>query len=484
MYQILCDDYVIHDPRIDDLQVFNAKCELEVNKTGALSFQILSLHPYYNIFHEHTSEITLLQDEEVLFRGRVLNIDVTFEKIKTIECEGALAYLLDSIQRPKKYTIDDGENTIKLCLESLINIHNSQVDDFKKFKVGNVTMVYDYNNDDEEDNNGNVKLNTNYDTTLSFINNNLIGNFGGYVTVRYDGNDNYIDYIDNYTNICDQTIQFGENIIDMTTNLKGENIYTAIVPSGNPNFEGVLPSLTRYSDGTYDGIVKNGDYAYNPTAVNQYGWIWRHMHYNTSSSKRMLDYTIADLKNCIDVEFTLELTALDLHLINKSVDKINVGNFIQCISEPHNINTLMLVKSMTINVDDPSKTNIKLALPSQAQYIAPGNLTDSVNKNKKQTEKNINESNDNFKQLLSNSNDELKNWVSDNFTPLTSSDGGTVDLSDYAKNADVDTKLNDLKDWTDNNYVPRNSVSDLSLYAKIADVNTAFDELATALGGL
>ena len=67
---------------------------------------------------------------------------------------------------------------------------------------------------------------------------------------------------------------------------------------------------------------------------------------------------------------------------------------------------------------------------------------------------------------------------------MTGSDGGTIDLSDYAKNADVDTKINDLKDWTDNNYAPRNSTSDLSAYAKIVDVNTAFDELATALEGV
>ena len=62
--------------------------------------------------------------------------------------------------------------------------------------------------------------------------------------------------------------------------------------------------------------------------------------------------------------------------------------------------------------------------------------------------------------------------------------GGTVDLSDYAKNADVDTKINDLKDWTNDNYVPRNSTSDLSAYAKIVDVNNAFSELATALEGV
>ena len=88
-------------------------------------------------------------------------------------------------------------------------------------------------------------------------------------------------------------------------------------------------------------------------------------------------------------------------------------------------------------------------------------------KNRKQYEFNINNK-------LSN----LKDWVSDNFYPAT---GGEVDLSDYAKNADVDTKLNDLKNWTDTNYP---SKTDLSKYAKIVDVNTAFNELATALGGL
>ena len=184
------------------------------------------------------------------------------------------------------------------------------------------------------------------------------------------------------------------------------------------------------------------------------------------------------------MEFTLELTAIDLHLINVDIDRIKVGDSIRCVSEPHGIDLVMFVKSISINLDDPSKTSIKLVLPSQVQYIAPGNLTDSVNKNKKQTDKNINDTNDNFEQLLSDNNNELKNWVSDNFYPLTGSDGGTIDLSDYAKNADVDTKINDLKDWTDNNYVPRNSTSDLSAYAKIVDVNNAFDELATALGGL
>ena len=465
MYQILCDDYVLHDPRIDELKVINGKCGLEVNKTGALSFQIHSLHPYYNLIKKHLSQITLLQDEEVLFRGRVLNDDVTFEKIKTIECEGVLSYLLDSIQKPKTYTIDNSTNTIKNCLTTIINNHNSMVDDFKKFKVGNVTVTYD---DDNQ-----FRFTANYEDTLSLINKNLIDNFGGYLIIRYEGNDKYLDYITDYTNVSNQTIMFGENVIDMKTSVKGENIYTAIISEGNQPEKGFPPRLSDYTDGTYEGMVKISNYMYNPQGVEKYGWLWKHIKYDTYSSRTLLKNTIAELKRSVDEEFTLEMTALDLHLIDVNIDRIKVGDLIQTISDPHGVNMMMFVKSMTINIDDPSKTSVKLVLPSQAQYITPGNLTDSVVKNKKQT----NEVNND----IGTNNEELKQWVSDNFTPLTSSEGGTVDLSDYAKNADVDTKINDLKDWTNTNY---QSKTDLSEYAKIADVNTAFSELATALEGV
>ena len=36
MYQIMCDDYILHDAVIDDLKVIGARCGLEVNKTGSL----------------------------------------------------------------------------------------------------------------------------------------------------------------------------------------------------------------------------------------------------------------------------------------------------------------------------------------------------------------------------------------------------------------------------------------------------------------
>ena len=472
MYQIKCNDYVLHDPRIDELKVIGAKCSLEVNKTGALSFQIHPTHPYYDVIKKHTSQIALLQDGEVLFKGRVLNDGVTIDNIKTIECEGVLSYLIDSVQRPRSFTIDNDTHTIRNCLKTLIDNHNSQVDDYKKFKLGNVTVTYD--------NNFKTTISSKYEDTLSFINENLVNVYGGYLLVRYETDGNYIDYISEYTNNCNQVIRFGRNIVDMKSTLKGEKIYTAIIGYGNV-YDGDVASLHSINDGTYEGMIKKDDYIYNPEGVAKYGWIWKYIKYDVYSSQLVLKNAIAELKNSINAEVTFELTAIDLHLINVDIDRINIGDMVRCVSDPHGIDMIMFVSAMTIDIDNPANTKVKLVLPAQAQTNLGDNLTKKITENKKSTEKDI--IND-LDQKLTDNNDTLKQWVSDNFTPLTSSEGGTVDLSDYAKNADVDTKINDLKDWTDNNYVPRNSTSDLSAYAKIVDVNTAFDELATALEGV
>ena len=467
MYQILCDDYIIHDLRVEELKVINAKCELEVNKTGSLTFQIHPLHPYYDVFKKHISQITLLQDEEVLFRGRVLNDDITFEKIKTVECEGELSYLLDSVQRPKTYT----SISIRSYLANLISNHNSQqVDGKKRFALGNVTVTGD-----------GLTVKSNYENTLSLINNKLINVYGGYIVVRHLNGVRYIDYLSEINSQCNQIIQFGKNIVDMKTTLKGEKIYTALIAIGN-NID-----LTSINDDTYEGFVKQDDYIYSPEAVEKYGWIWKYTKFSSikdDDKDLLLKTAISELKTAINVQFTINLTAIDLHLLDINIDRIKVGDSIRVISLPHDIDTMMMVKSMSINLDDPSKTSIKLVLPEQSRYIQNEGLSDDISNNKNQTDKKINDTDSNIRQTISNNDANIRKWVSDNFTPLTSSDGGTVDLSDYAKNADVDTKINDLKNWTDNNYVPRNSTSDLSAYAKIVDVNNAFNELATALEGV
>ena len=327
MYQIMCDGYVLHDSVINELKVIGANCSLEVNKTGTLTFQIPPTHPYYDKIKKHTSEIKLYQDDRVLFRGRVLNDEITFENIKNVECEGELAYLLDSIQRGREYHLEGGDdNVIEIYLKSLIEAHNYQVvDDKKKFVVGNVTVT--------DSNNYLYKI-SNYENTLTTITDKLLNTYGGYLIVRHDNGVRYLDYVNELNNVCNQTIEFGKNIIDMTKYIKGEDIYTALIPLGAKNESSGTNSEETYEkrlnilslpNGTDGTIEKFGDHIYDVEAVERWGWIWKVQTWDdVTIASNLLTKAKVELRNSVNATLTLELTAIDLHLLNVNIDRINV----------------------------------------------------------------------------------------------------------------------------------------------------------------
>lgn len=470
MYQIMCDEYILHDARVPELKVIQPKCSLALNKTGSLTFYIAPNHPYYDKVKKHTSEITLYQDNKILFRGRVLNDEIDFDNIKSVECEGELAYFLDSIQRGKEYHLDGGsDNVIETYLKSLVDIHNSQVDDRKKFTVGTVTVT--------DSNNYLYKI-SNYEDTLTTINDKLINAYGGYVQVRHEGETRYLDYLSAVTNVSNQTIEFGKNIIDMTKHISGEDIYTALIPLGvtidsDNGYENRLKisDLANATDGT---IVKKDDYIYDSEAVAKWGWIWKVEKWdNVTVDTNLLSKAKSELKSAIDALLTIEMTAIDLHLLNVDIDRINVGDKIRCISQPHNLDTELVVNSITIDIDNPANTTIKLTT-LDGKPIADK----SISSDNKKNEKNIIDVKDNLNVDLINNLDKLKNWTNDQFG------NNDTNLKNWM-NDRLALNNNDLKNWVSDNFYPATGGEvDLSAYAKIADINSAFESLASALGGL
>lgn len=466
MYQIMCDDYVLHDSVIDELKVIGAKCSLEVNKTGALTFQIAPTHPYYDKIKKHISEIKLYQDDRVLFCGRVLNDEITFENIKNVECEGELSYFLDSIQRGKEYHLNGGtENVIETYLKKIVSIHNSQVDENKQFSVGLVNIT--------DPNNYLYKI-SNYEDTLTTLTDKLLNTYGGYLIVRHSNGVRYLDYVSELTNVCNQTIEFGKNIIDMTKYIKGEDVYTALIPlgakkettnTGNDETYEKRLTISSLPDSTDGNIKKVGDYIYDVEAVKKWGWIWKVQKWDdVTVTENLLRKSKDKLKSAIDATLTLELTAIDLHLLNVDIDRICVGDRIHCISLPHNINTIMIVKSISIDLDNPANTKIKLVSPTGK--IKADNTISSNNKN---NEKNISD---------------VKDELNDSYPTY---DDVNKQFDDFGTNVDkkFDNFETDLKNWVSDNFYPATGGEiNLSEYAKISDVNNAFDELATALEGV
>jgi len=349
MYQISCDGYILHDTRLEkEYRVISPKCKLKTNTTGTLSFQIAPTHPYYSVIQKLSSEITLTQDGDWIFTGRVLNDEKDFNNIKTVECEGELAYLLDSNQRQAEYH----DLTVAQYFATVISKHNSMVESKKQFTVGMVTV---------EDDNDSLYRYSNYENTWDTIKDKLLDRLGGYIRSRHLNGVRYVDYVESYGSVNSQIINFGQNILNLKQYIKGESIATAIIPLGATleNEEGSSSAVQKRL--TIESVNQGVDYVYDQDAVDLYGWIFDTVIFDSVTLPENLKQKgQAELAKRRLLNLQLELNAVDLHLFDVDIERIKLGDSIRVISEPHGIDRFMTVSEINIDISKPSATTIVL----------------------------------------------------------------------------------------------------------------------------
>ena len=178
MYRVYCDGLLLYHTKLENLKIFNASVDLEINKTGSFIFGIYPDHPYYGLIKKLKSVITVFQDDFLLFRGRVLDEETGWYNEKVITCEGDMAFLLDSVLRPFSYS-----GTVAEFLSYVLGLHNAQVDENKRIQPGTVTVEGNITHDAAE-----------HANTKEVLEKVLLDSLGGYlmtrtvdgVTYRYD----------------------------------------------------------------------------------------------------------------------------------------------------------------------------------------------------------------------------------------------------------------------------------------------------------
>lgn len=352
MYQISCDGFILHDVRLEKkYRVINPCCEMEVNTAGKLSFKIPPSHPYYDKIQKLSSVITLTQDDEWIFSGRVLNDETDFRNIKTIEVEGELSYLVDSNQRVSEYH----DISVHDYFSTIIEKHNGMVEEKKRFKVGLVNVT---------DPNDSLYRFSNYENTFDTIKDKLINRLGGYIRTRHTAEGKVIDYISDYENINNQEINFGKNLLDLTKYVQGEDIATAIIPLG-ARFDQSEESESEESDSerrlTIESVNDGVDYVYDEEAVELYGWIFDTVTWDdVTNAGNLLTKAKKELASRRLLSVRLELNAIDLHLLDVDIERIKLGDKIRVVSDPHGINQFMTVSKMILNPEDPAQNSICL----------------------------------------------------------------------------------------------------------------------------
>lgn len=359
MYKVLCDGALMYDPRFEELALINPVVKLEENKAGSFSFKILPNHPLYDAIKRRKSVIQVLQDEEIIFAGLCVEEKTDFYNQKTVNCEGELSYLNDSIQRPKRYQ----DVTVRGLLEAYINNHNAQVDESKHFEVGMVTV---------EDSNDSIYCYTNMNSTMKEIKEDLVDDLGGYLRVRYADGVKYIDYLAEAMNTTAQTIEIGENLLDFSSNIDSSEIATAIIPLGEVLEERTVEGLdTRL---TIESVNEGLDYVHSPEAVEAYGWIYKTVQFDGVTTpealKRKGEQYLADIQF---ENMVIEAKAVDLHLTDAEIERFKLSDQIRVVSPPHGLNKLFRLTKLTINLNKPASNVITLGKDEAVSLSAKSN---------------------------------------------------------------------------------------------------------------
>lgn len=364
MYKVTCDGKTLHNDELQQLKISGGKVTLEIGKSGLFEFTIYPDHPYYENVKPVVSIIEVYRNEAVIFRGRALNIKYGFFNEKQVSCEGELAFLIDSIIEPHAYY-----GSFIEYFEYIIDIHNGQVEEAKRFERGSVTVAEFYPYEVVED----FNFNTSYDT----INQRMVEESGGYLQVRHEYGTMYLDLLNydmNISNVSEQTITLGKNLIDIKRDVEGSEVFSGIVPLG--------AKIGETENRLDISSVNGGSYSItNADAVAVYGKIFKVVIFeNITNATTLLSEARKYLAESYGAVNTIEITAADLSGMNPDLDSFQIGQWVKVESEQHfnSGQQTFLIRKMTINLSNPAATKIEIGKTKQGLTDNLGNYTDDI----------------------------------------------------------------------------------------------------------
>ncbi len=376
MFQVKLDDCILYDYRLDDIEhedmiITNTKLSLEANKTNSFQFKIYSNHRYFDKIKKMSSIIKVYNKNELIFRGRVFEDSQGFNKSKKVDCEGELAFLLDSIYRP--YDLTNRTVSLKQFIIDLINNHNSQVKEFQKIKIGIIEV---------EDANEKINFSSENDSkTWKVFEEKIIPTYGGYIYVTHDENEMPIfNYYKEPPYTSSQKIENGVNLLDISNLISAKDLATACIPRGAKIKDGNGNETSQRLDIT---SVNNGkDYLINDEKAEEFGVI-----YAEPSLFTFDDITIANnlltkatqlLDDCIKLSQTLEIKANYLST-ETDIQDFKFLHYVYVISLKHGINEKYLLEKLDLDLFNVANTQITLGQVKKT--LTDNSLTNRTNAN-------------------------------------------------------------------------------------------------------
>ena len=321
-------------------------CKFGINTIDSFTFTIFPNNDGYNLIYPLKTlvEVKNLNTNNVEFEGRVLlqtpKMDNNGIIYKTVVCESYLGYLNDSVQ---SYETISGVSAEEL-FKKIINNHNSQVENSKKFIIGEIKIGT--SSSDNED------RYLNYEKTFDSINKNLIERFGGELRVRKAGDNIYIDYIKEIGEKKNTVIALANNLIAIEQEKDPSEIITRLIPVG-AKLENSDERLTITS-------INGGiNYVEDKEAVKEFGVIVDTVNFDDiTEAIDLLNKAKSYLKENNKIKKKYKIDALDLSTIDLNFDSFEVGNKYRVINSLMNIDEDLRIIEKTLDINSPQNSSL------------------------------------------------------------------------------------------------------------------------------
>jgi len=378
MYSVYIDNHLLWSPSLanEGYVILNPSVKFELNKAPSFSCIIAQENPNADKIVKLKGELTVWEDENRIFRGRVISSNKDFYGQISIQAEGDINFLNDVALRPYSHTV-----SVEVYLRKLIHEYNQHVDTEKRFGAydgAETAENLDFGRCTVTDNNNNiVRSNSEYTPILDEINNKLLKLLGGYIFTRFDATSGitYIDYLAvSGEQDTSQIIQFGENLLDLSESLSAGDVYTVIVPLGaKPEGSGNDAQRLTIADAVINGTRWGTDYIENQSAINRYGRIERIVTWDDVTVAENLWAKGNALIQAQGTEIdTIDVDAVDLHLMGLSASSMKYGNYYRIASYPHGFlaDTWLQLAKVTLNLMSVSKNKYSFTTELKSNTFA------------------------------------------------------------------------------------------------------------------
>ena len=372
MYKVFYNDELLYLPQGANDEhkrgLRDAVLNLAVGSAGSFAFTIDPEHPAYDALRPLAGIVKVVDQDaasgasETVFLGRITRQTTQLDRSLVVECEGVLACLNDTLMTPYQFPQNVADlapyqeaaasgNVVEYWLGRLLYLHNSMCWlDSHKIHLGNVTV--------SDSNNYIVRAKertcTIWETILEDFPRSTLG---GYLVARYDGDDVYLDYLAEFTEISGQQIAFGENLTDLSGGPEGGDFFNAVLPEGSDGL-----TIVSAANGEYEGYYKSGLYLIDTSKRGEYGQICRNIVWNEvttvsgllSKAKAALDAQAGELPSVI------KASAVDMSVIDPTKPRLKIAQLVKVSSRLHGFLARYPLMELSIPILDPLSGEVTL----------------------------------------------------------------------------------------------------------------------------